>query len=704
MGKLGKKARKFAKKNLQSVLKRKRKLKSMFKKKSSRGEQDAAGDQLQDETNLLNGRNLEGEDIEGTSLDSIFSEDDSDVAGDDSGSDGFLSEDSSCMYVPESENGNLLEDNGGGSALLVQNREIHLELAKKKKKLDRLKEKDPEFSKFLESYHKGLEELRNDENYSDEDEESDLNMQSMNEDSLNLKIAKLLTNSAIDSWCKIVGDQHSISALPSLLNGYRAACHYGTSSTSALDAAASSYSIQNSETFCNILMFMLREADNIFRGLLGISCSSCRKETILDLKNTAKWKSLKPMVKSYLRSTLFLLNQVTDSEILAFSLTRLRASIIFFTTFPSLLRRLIKIAVHLWATGGGTVSSCTFLIIQDVALIFSSDCFDTCLIKTYKAFIAHSKFVKPGFYKHIQFLRNSFVELCSLDVEKSSKKALVSMQQLAKILQQGLRTRKKEAIEKICSWQYTNCIDLWVMFISANISDNSLQHLLFMIIQIINGVAYLFPAPRYLPLRLKTIQWLNHLSSSSGVFIPVASLVLDTLEYKIGKESGQPGKAFNMSSAIKLPKHCLKSRKFQEECILSAIELLTVHFGQWSYHISFPELASIPLIRLRKFHEITIENLRHVVKRLIDQVEQNVEFVQKKRDEVAFSPNDQQSVESFLQLEKGGGGNAPFTQYYNSIMEKAASRSLLMNEKFPGSEKTREMGKVHDKGERLEVN
>lgn len=32
------------------------------------------------------------------------------------------------------------------------------------------------------------------------------------------------------------------------------------------------------------------------------------------------------------------------------------------------------------------------------------------------------------------------------------------------------------------------------------------------------------------------------------------------------------------------------------------------------------------------------------------QVEQNVEFVQKKRDEVAFSPNDQQSVESFLQV------------------------------------------------------
>ena len=178
--------------------------------------------------------------------------------------------------------------------------------------------------------------------YSDEDELSNLIMHSENEDSLNLKNAKLLTNSAIEYWCKVVGEQHNISALPSLLNGYRAACHYGTNSTSAFDAS-SSYSIQNSKTFCNVLMFMLREADNIFRGFLGVSSSSCSKETVLDLKNTAKWKSLKPMVKSYLRSTLFLLNQVTDSEMLAFSLTQLRASIIFFAPYPSMLRRLIKV-------------------------------------------------------------------------------------------------------------------------------------------------------------------------------------------------------------------------------------------------------------------------------------------------------------------------------------------------------------------------
>uniref|UniRef100_A0A5B7C525 Nucleolar complex protein 2 homolog n=1 Tax=Davidia involucrata TaxID=16924 RepID=A0A5B7C525_DAVIN len=699
MGKLGKKARKFAKKNLQSVLKRRRKTKTFHKKKSrSKDERDTVEDQVENTAELSNRRNPEGEDKEDISLDAIFSEDDSDVGGDASDSDGFLSEDSSCPHIAERETESIIEGNSSSSALLVQNREIHKELAKQKKKLDRLKEKDLEFSKFLESYKKGLEPFRNEEVFSDEDEMSNPGMQSAEEDGSVTNKGKILTSSAINSWCQLVMEEHRESVLTGLLNGYRAACHYGTESFAVPDAA-SCHRIQNSEAFCTILMFMLREADNIFRRLFKVSPSNCRKETILELKNTSKWKTLKPLLKSYLRSTLFLLNEVTDSEILAFSLTRLRPSIIFFAAFPSLLRRLIKITVHLWATGGGALSSCSFLIIQEVASVFSSDCFDAYLIKTYKTYITHCKFVEPVSIKHIQYLRNSFVELCSLDVQKSCSKALVSIQQLAKILQQGLRTKKKEAVKKICSWQYASCIDLWVGFISANIRDYDLQPFFYMIIQLINGVAYLFPGPRYFPLRLRCIQWLNHLSSSSGIFIPVASLMLDVLEYKIGKEGGKPGKAFNFSSILKLPKQWLKSRDFQEECVYSAIELLSTHFAQWSYHISFPELATIPLIRLRKFQDITSESLRRVVKRLIDQVELNVEFVQKKRDEVAFSPNDDQSVESFLQLEKCTL-NAPFTKYYRSVMERAASRNSDMNEKIRSLEKKkskRQRGQVANK-------
>lgn len=110
----------------------------------------------------------------------------------------------------------------------------------------------------------------------------------------------------------------------------------------------------------------------------------------------------------------------------------------------------------------------------------------------------------------------------------------------------------QEEVKKIRSWQYINCIDLWIVFISKNIQDYDLQPLLYIIVQIINGVALLFPGPRYLPLRLRCIQWLNRLSSSSGVFIPVTSLVLDVLEYKISKDSGKPAKIFEPLSAIKV--------------------------------------------------------------------------------------------------------------------------------------------------------
>ncbi|KAM1675598.1 hypothetical protein FF1_041106 [Malus domestica] len=660
MGKLGKKARKFSKKNLQSVLRKNRKLNSKFNKRRTSkkgGKEDGGKEQKKDAVELSNARNTEGIYIEDTPLDTIFSEDENDVFGDDSDSDGYLSEDSSDLHC-ETENSQEGNFGSSGSDLSVQNREIRLELAKKMKKLDKLKDK-----------------------YADEDEMSEDDMRPENVDGVNTHASKLLTSSAIDSLCQLVKEHQSVPALTSLLNGYRAACHYGAETTSVFNAD-SCHGIQNSETFCKILMFMLNEADNVFRGLLGISSSNPKKEKSMDLSKNSKWNTLKPLIKSYLRSTLLLLNEVNDSEILAFSLSRIRASMIFFVAFPSLLRRLIKIDVHLWATGKGTISSLSFLIIRDVASVFRSDCFDTCFINTYKSFIGHCLFMEPVIFQHVQFLRNSFVELCSVDLQKASSKAMVSIKQLSKILKQGLLTKKKEAVKKICGWQYTSCIDLWVTFISANIPVYDLQPLLFMIIQIINGVAVLFSGPRYLPLRVKCIQWLNQLSSSSGIFIPIASLVVDILEYKIGKDVGKPGKDTNIMCSVKFPKNWLKSRNFQEQCVVSVIELLSAHFAQWSYHISFPDLATIPLVRLRKFHEITtIESFKRIVKRFIDQVEQNIEFVRKKRDEVPFSPKDQQSVESFLQLEKHSG-NTPFAQYYKSIIDKAASRNLALFEKF----------------------
>ncbi|KAK6156367.1 hypothetical protein DH2020_010615 [Rehmannia glutinosa] len=702
MGKLGKKARKFAKKHLQSVLRNRRKTKVLYKKRARKDGPNDTEEQVDNTVGLSNGRSTEPEGVENTSLDVVFTENEKDEVEDASDSDGYLSEDSSRPCVVETEIGEALEDEIATSTYSAQNKKIHTDLAIHKKKLDRLRKKvkpaelgfiswlslgyslqcanlhvDPEFSKFLESFKKDAETFQNEDAYSDEGDSSD--QEEQGEDNLAKDKRKPLTNSVINTWCQMVKEDHNQSALISLLNAYRAACHYGTESIG--------HRIENSETFCNILLFTLSNADDVFRGLLQISSSNSTKEALLELKKTSKWKNFKPLVKSFVRSTLYLLHQVTDSDILAFAMTRLKASLIFFVAFPSLIHRLIKAAVHLWATGGGVLSSASFLVTRDVAAMFGSNYFDSCLSKTFVAFISLSRATEITDIKHMQFLRDCIVELCSLDVQKSSIKAVASMSQLSKILSWGVQTKKKEAVRKICSWEYVNCIDVWVRFISANIRDYDLQSLFFLTTQLVNGLAHMFPGPRYFPLRLKCIEWLNYLANSSGNFIPVTSLVLDILEYKVAKEGRNARNAFNIASILKMPKHYLKSKSFQDECFHSAVEQLSLHFAQWSHHISFPDLATVPLIRLRKIHEITtLESLRRMVKRFIDQVEQNVDFVQKKRDEVSFSPHDHQSVDSFLQLEKSSL-NAPFAQYYRSVLEKAAERNLHKTEKISLPEK-----------------
>lgn len=166
--------------------------------------------------------------------------------------------------------------------------------------------------------------------------------ESMDGDSENSNESQLLTSSDVDSWCQLVTEQQSLSALTSLLNGYRTACHYRAESSGALNAD-SRHRFQNSETFSKILIFMLNDADNLFRKLLGLSNSNIRKDKLSELKNSSKWNALKPLIKSYLRSTLYHLNQVTETEILTFSLARVRASMPFFVAFPSLLHRLVKV-------------------------------------------------------------------------------------------------------------------------------------------------------------------------------------------------------------------------------------------------------------------------------------------------------------------------------------------------------------------------
>lgn len=99
--------------------------------------------------------------------------------------------------------------------------------------------------------------------------------------------------------------------------------------------------------------------------------------------------------------------------------------------------------VSLWATSAEVLSSASFLIIKDVATMFGSNHWNTCLSKISVAYLARSRVSEIVDAKRLQFLRDSIVELYSLNVQKSSAKVLASISQLAKMLQWALQTKKK---------------------------------------------------------------------------------------------------------------------------------------------------------------------------------------------------------------------------------------------------------------------
>ncbi|OEL16259.1 Nucleolar complex protein 2-like protein [Dichanthelium oligosanthes] len=579
--KLGKKARKFARKNLQSAAKRNRKIRNQFNHRRAprRGELPPARPASPPPACFAVARGLIGSLLgsffrpTNCAADALingleFPEDDIEIDVDLSDSDGYLSEDPGCPYYSDSEDGDVAKDCIMQDGLDRQNDDMTLAIKKQKKKLKKLLDKDPEYADFLEKWQSELKSYRSKED-SDEEDGVDSMDDDDNSNDGNYPNAKILTSKTISEWCQLVSKKPKSPALRNLLNAFRDACRYGVHSDSP-----SMQRFQNTRVFYQIITFVLSESDNIFRALLEIS-DDANKGIIMNLRNSKKWQTVDPLLKSYLRNSLDLLSQLTDNKILAFVLTRLRASAVLFSAYPSTSSRLLKVLFRLWASGDQSLSLSAFLMIREVASLLP-DCLDICLTKAYNTYLASTKLVSDRNTKHIAFLMNCLVELYSLDVQKSCESAVTSVEQLNAILRQASKTKGK------------------------------------------------------------------------------------------------------------VPKNLLKSRDFQEECILSAIQVLSAHFAQWSYHVSFPEVATIPLILLKRLHEqTTIESLNRPIKRMIDQVIENKDFIERKREAVSFSPNDKASVDSFLQ--EKSSGNASLTRFYASMAENRQPRGTYPFGTFPVS-------------------
>ncbi|CAN1253368.1 Nucleolar complex-associated protein 2 [Linum perenne] len=554
--------------------------------------------------------------------------------------------------------------------------------------LERMKEKDPEFYKFLQEHDKDLlafDEEEDDGVDDDEVDDADADTDVDEPVSDHVQVEKednssktVVTTSMVETWIKAAVEDGKIGALRSLLKAFRIACHYGDDSG---DDSAAKLSTMSSSVFNKIMVFVLTEMDGILRKMLGLPAYGGKKEMMIDVMGTRKWKNYSHLVKSYLGNALHVLNQMTDPQMVSFTLRRLQYSSLLLAAFPSLLRKYVKVALHFWGTGGGALPVISTLFLRDLCIRLGSECADECFKGMYKAYVLNCQFINAVKMQHIQFLGNCVIELFRVDLQTAYQQAFVYIRQLAMILRDAITVKTKESFRRVYEWKFMNCLELWTSAICAYSSEADFMPLAYPLTQIISGVASLVPTARYFPLRLRCVRMLNRIAASTRTFIPVSTLLLDMLEMKELNRppTGGVGKAVDLRTMLKVNKPTLKTRGFQEACVYSVVEELAEHLSQWSYSMAFFELSFIPAVRLRTFCKVTkVDRFRKEMRRLVRQVEANCKFTNEKRSSITLLPNDLAAASEIENENKMGP--SPLSQYVVTLRQRAEQRNSSMME------------------------
>jgi hypothetical protein len=157
--------------------------------------------------------------------------------------------------------------------------------------IERLKDQDPDFYKYLKDTDEGLLEFRDDDDDDDEElvdgepeadqdggQEHGAGSHSSEDGSdrdLDGKAAThgsspegaTITSESLKSWCRVAQNNASIGAVRQVTRLYRVACHFGDED----EDQDESMKLASSAVYNNILLFMLGKADGIFRKALGMA-------------------------------------------------------------------------------------------------------------------------------------------------------------------------------------------------------------------------------------------------------------------------------------------------------------------------------------------------------------------------------------------------------------------------------------------------
>lgn len=250
-------------------------------------------------------------------------------------------------------------------------------------------------------------------------------------------------------------------------------------------------------------------------------------KTNKDPKKCKRWIKIKGTLKSYFIDIFKLLGGVTSTNILTVLLKHLHQMSTFLGCFPILAKTLFKRLTILWSTSEETVRVLAFMCILRITRMNQAMLLEGVLKMMYMTYVKSSKFVSPGTWPCILFMRRSLVEMFALDLNVSYSQVFLYIRQLAIHLRNAIVLHKKENIQAVYNWQFVNSLHLWAELLTLTRNRPQLQSLVYPLVMIITNTIKLIPTAQYFPLRFHCVQVLLNLSRDAEIFIPVLPFLLE---------------------------------------------------------------------------------------------------------------------------------------------------------------------------------
>ncbi|XP_046842848.1 nucleolar complex protein 2 homolog isoform X2 [Xenia sp. Carnegie-2017] len=531
-----------------------------------------------------------------------------------------------------------------------------------KDQLERLKEKDPEFYKFLQENDEELLEFNDSETDDEFGVESDVDEEekSVNDDKMEdvkeilceeneehddkekkQKKGKLVTLSMIINWTKGMQNK-SLASLKQIVQAFDCAIHDTlVSSEDSNEHKSPKYHIEGDEVFNTLIQTCLKNVVEVVEDHLGTTPSKQINNGRLP-SVYKKWPHVKTTMKLYLKTVLQMLRKLMDPSMLCVVLRHTHTLIPYFSCFTKLTKDFIKRMVRMWSSGEQHVRVMAFIGLTKLFRWTSSSMTEFA--------IKNCKFTSTASLPLIIFMQNSLVEIFSIDVNSTYQQGFVYIRQLAIHLRNAIIQRKKDSYQSVYNWQFIHCLRLWSRVLSEIPNRHTLEPLIYPLVQVTLGVLRLNPTSRYYPLRFHCIRTLNLLSQATSTFIPIAPFLLEILD---NSDFNRPvklstAKPTSFSSILRVSKQELHTKTFQDSVMEQVVELLLEHFSTHAHSIGFPELAFPCIVQMKQFVKTTkVPRLRKQIKEFLEKLNETSVEVTKKRSTVTFSPKDVEEIEKW---------------------------------------------------------